>query len=69
MFDELEEVKYFKEIIDFKSLKMYNDFKEQKVWRSLQKAEAHLKTKRVSTMELFVNILTGLLFSVTAYLS
>ena len=69
MFDELEEVKYFKEIIDFKSLKMYNDLKEQKVWRSLQNAEAHLKTKRVSTMELFVNILTGLLFSVTAYLS
>ena len=69
MFDELEEVKYFKEIIDFKSLKMYNDLKEQKVWRSLQKAEAHLKTKRVSAMELFVNILTGLLFSVTAYLS
>ena len=31
MFDELEEVKYFKEIIDFKSLKMYNDLKEQKV--------------------------------------
>ena len=69
MFDELEEAKYFKQITDFKSLKMCNDLKEQKVWRNLQKAEAYLKTKRVSTMELFVNILTGLLFSVTAYLS
>ena len=31
MFDELEEAKYFKQITDFKSLKMCNDLKEQKV--------------------------------------
>ena len=30
--------------------------------KSLQKAEAYLEPKRVSTMELFVNILNSLLF-------
>ena len=38
MFDELKEVKYFKEINCLKSL---------------QKAEAYLEPKRISTMELF----------------
>ena len=47
MFDELKEVKYFKEIADFKSVFQ----------------EAYLEPKRASTMELFVNILYGLLFS------
>ena len=28
MFDELKEVKYFKEITDFKGLKMYNNLKK-----------------------------------------
>ena len=28
MFDELKKVKYFKEITDFKRLKMYNNFKK-----------------------------------------
>ena len=49
MFDELKEVKYFKEI---------------KRLKSLQKAEAYLEPKRGSTMDLFVNILNGLLFSI-----
>ena len=31
MFDELKEVKYFKEITDFKGLKMYNNLKKQKI--------------------------------------
>ena len=38
MFDELKEVKYFKEI---------------KRSKSLQKAEAYLEPKRASTMKLF----------------
>ena len=38
-------------------------FKEIKRWKSLQKAEAYLEPKRVSTMELFVNKLNSLLFS------
>ena len=38
MFDELKEVKYFKEIIDFKS-------QEIKRLKSLQKAEAYLEPK------------------------
>ena len=49
MFDELKEVKYFKEI---------------KRLKSLQKAEAYLEPKRGSAMDLFVNILNGLLFSI-----
>ena len=28
MFNELKEVKYFKELTDFKGLKMYNDLKK-----------------------------------------
>ena len=48
MFNELKEVKYFKEITDLKS-----HFKEIKRSKSLQKAEAYLEPKRASTMELF----------------
>ena len=48
MFDELKEVKYFKEITDFDSL---------------QKSEVYLESKRAYTMERFVNILNSLLFS------
>ena len=49
MFDELKEVKYFKEITDFES----QNVKETKRLKSLQKAEAYLEPKRASTMELF----------------
>ena len=38
-------------------------FKEIKRLKSLQKEEAYLEPKRASMMELFVNILNGLLFS------
>ena len=38
-------------------------FKERKRLKSLQKAEAYLEPKRESTIELFVNIVNGLLFS------
>ena len=31
MFNELKEVKYFKEITDFKGLKMYNNLKKQNI--------------------------------------
>ena len=55
MFDELKEVKYFREITGFKSLEIER-------LKSLQKSEAYLEPKRASTMELFVNILNGLLF-------
>ena len=55
MFDELKEVNFFKEITDFKS-------PEIERLKSLQKSEAYLEPKRASTMELFVNILNGLLF-------
>ena len=34
-----------------------------KRFKSFQKAKAYLEPKRVSTMELFVNILNGLLFT------
>ena len=47
MFDELKDVKHFKEITDFKSPK------EIKRLRNLQKAEAFLEPKQASTMELF----------------
>ena len=54
MFDELKEIKHFKEITDFKSLIMRNTLiKEIKHLRSLQKTEAYLKPKQASTMELF----------------
>ena len=62
MFDELEEVKHFKEIIDFQNLILnVNYFKEIKRLKSLQKVEAHLEPKQASMIELFVNILNGLL--------
>ena len=51
MFGELKEVKYFKEIADFRSLIKY--FKERKRLKSLQKAEAYLEPKQASTMILF----------------
>ena len=38
-------------------------FKERKYLKSLQKAETCLEPKRVSVMDLFVNILNGLPFS------
>ena len=63
MFDELKEVKYFREITDFKSLNLRH-IKEIKHLKSLEKAEAYLEPKRASTMELFFwNGLNGLLFS------
>ena len=45
MFDELKELKYFKEVTD--SYRVYNVkfFKEIKRSKSLQKAEAHLEPK------------------------
>ena len=46
MFDELKE-----EIADFRSLIKY--FKEKKRLKSLQKAEAYLEPKQVSTVILF----------------
>ena len=49
MFDELQEVKYFKEIIDFKDLIIQRN----KLLKSLQKAEAYLEPKQASIMELF----------------
>ena len=57
MFDELKEVKYLKEITDFKSL-ITKNFKEIKLLKSLQvKTEVYLERKRASTVEIFVNIL------------
>ena len=50
-FDRLKEVKYFKEITDFKNFIIQNT--EIKRLQSLQKAEAYLEPKRISTMELF----------------
>ena len=62
MFDELKEVKYLKKIKDFQSL-ITKNFKEIKLFKSLQvKTEVYLERKRASTMEIFVNILNGLLF-------
>ena len=62
MFDELKEVKYLKKIKDFQSL-ITKNFKEIKLFKSLQvKTEVYLERKRTSTMEIFVNILNGLLF-------
>ena len=66
MFDELKEVKYFKEIANFKSriVTSYDVkyFKEIKRLKSLRKAEAYLEPKRASTMELFCEYTDGLLF-------
>ena len=50
-FDGSKEVKYFKEITDFKNFIIQNT--EIKRLQSLQKAEAYLEPKRISTMELF----------------
>ena len=51
MFDELKEVKYFKEITEPYNVKY---FKEVKRLKSLYlKAETYLEPKGVSTMELF----------------
>ena len=61
MFNELKEVKYLKEI-DFKSLNV-KYFKETQLLKSLQKAEAYLEPKQTYTMEFFVEILNGILFS------
>ena len=54
MFDELMEVKCFKNIRFQDSYVKY--FKEIKSLKSLQKAEAYLEPKRASTMELFFRI-------------
>ena len=45
--------------------KPYNEksFKKIRCLKSLQKAEAYLEPTRASTMELFVNILNGFIFS------
>ena len=48
MFDELKEVKHFKEITDFKGL-INKTFKES----SKSKQRGYLELKRASTMELF----------------
>ena len=56
MFDELKEVKYLKEVTDFKNVIMYvivKYFKEIKRLKSLLKAEAYLEPKQASMMELF----------------
>ena len=50
MFNELKQVKYFKEITDFKRLYNVKYFKEIKRLKSLQKPEAYLKPKVASTM-------------------
>ena len=54
MLDELKEVKYFKEITDFKNRKMKKkNFKEIKRLKSPRKAEACLVPTQASMMELF----------------
>ena len=52
MFDELIEVKCFKNNRFQESYVKY--FKEVNCSKSLQKAEAYLEPKRISTMELFL---------------
>ena len=42
---------------------MKNPLKKIKRLKSLQKAEVYLEPTRASTMELFVNILKGFIFS------
>ena len=51
MLDGLKEVKYFKEITDFKNLRKY--FKEIKRLKSFQKADVYLEPKQASMIELF----------------
>ena len=54
IFDELKEVKYFKEITDFKSVLMKSTLiKEIKRLNYLQKAEAYLAPKRASICNFF----------------
>ena len=60
MFDELKEVKYFKEVTD--SYRVLKCNKEIKCPKSLQKAETHLEPKRASRWKFFVNIFIGSLF-------
>ena len=57
MFDELKEIKYFKEITDFWSYNV-KYLKEIKRLNSFKKAETYLELKRAFTM----NILNGLVF-------
>ena len=59
MFDELKEVKYFKEITIMYNVKY---FKEIKRLENLQKAKAYLEPKQTSTMELSCEY-NSLLFS------
>ena len=51
MFDELKEVKYFKEITEFYTVKYFNKIKAFKSLKSLQ--VTYLEPKRASMMELF----------------
>ena len=56
MFDELNEVKYFKKIIRLNIFQeFYNEkyFKEIKHLKSLQNADEYLQPKWTTTMELF----------------
>ena len=65
MFDELKEVKYLKEVTDFKNVIMYvivKYFKEIKRLKSLLKAEAYLEPKQASMMELSCEYTNDLLF-------
>ena len=50
MFDELKEVKYFKE---FQGSYNVKHLKEMKRLESLRKADPHVEPRRISTMELF----------------
>ena len=59
MFDELKEVKYFKEIIDFKSLLIKNTLKEYNVCKSRGVSRTQAS---IYDGAFFVNILHGLLF-------
>ena len=53
MFDELKEVKYFKEVTESWRVWNVKYFKKIKRSKSLQKPEVHLGPKRASAMELF----------------
>ena len=52
MLDEFREVKFFKEVTDFKNLKT-KYFKQIKCLKGLLKAETYLEPKQASMMELF----------------
>ena len=62
IFDKLKEAKYFNKNNRFQEFYNVKYFKEIKRLSLQVKAEAYLEPKRASTMELFVNILNGLLF-------